>query len=388
MTRRPRIAVLLTTYGERSHGMCFANKLIEGLDFLERTDPPRCDVVSMYLMEVADETAFAGPDIGLAMAAKHGIPLYHSVAAALCRGSEELDVDGVVIIGEHGDWPENDRGQLLYPRRELFDQVIGVFRQADRVVPVFNDKELSWSWKWAQHMWRQAQELGIPMLAGSNLPWSDFRPRIPLPNGRPIDHVVVVSWGGMGRYGSHTIDLGQFVVEQRPGGEVGGARVRCLVGQDAISRCDDMAPRDIIEAALLEAGRSPNLEDEWGPQCQIIDVEYLDGQRMTAFMINPNPKRRISLAYRVSGSSDVRAAGYTEDPPPRVRHITSLVRAIEEMMITGEPAIPLERVVLTTGLLAFAFDSIVRGGTWVRTPELGITYSPQPMPSNWREVLH
>jgi hypothetical protein len=58
------------------------------------------------------------------------------------------------------------------------------------------------------------------------------------------------------------------------------------------------------------------------------------------------------------------------------------------MMITGEPAIPLERVVLTTGLLAFAFDSIVRGGTWVRTPELGITYSPQPMPSNWREVLH
>jgi len=64
------------------------------------------------------------------MAAKHDVPLFHSVAAALRRGGSELDVDGVVIIGEHGSWPADQRGRLLYLRREIFDQVVGGFRQA------------------------------------------------------------------------------------------------------------------------------------------------------------------------------------------------------------------------------------------------------------------
>ena len=88
-------------------------------------------------------------------------------------------MDGVVIIGEHGTYPLNAKGQQLYPRRELFDQVIGVFRQSGRVVPVFNDKHMSWNWTWAKYMWRTIQDMQIPWMAGSSLPYAKFEPLVP-----------------------------------------------------------------------------------------------------------------------------------------------------------------------------------------------------------------
>jgi len=146
--------------------MAIVNNFLEGLDFGDHVDAPRCDAVAMHLMEIAADGVIGGPDIGVWMAAKHDVPLFHSVAAALRRGGSELDVDGVVIIGEHGSWPEDQRARFLYPRREIFDQVVGVFRQAGRSVPVFNEKELSWNWAWAKHMWAQVQELDVPFMAG------------------------------------------------------------------------------------------------------------------------------------------------------------------------------------------------------------------------------
>src|SRR5437764_12628265 len=101
---RPRLAVILTQYGATSHGLCFCTKLLEGKQFDDHFEPPRCEVASIHLMEVAAD------DIGVATAQKHGVPMYPSVATALCLGGDELDVDGVVIIGEHGAYPLNEKG--------------------------------------------------------------------------------------------------------------------------------------------------------------------------------------------------------------------------------------------------------------------------------------
>ena len=57
-----------------------------------------------------------------------------------------LAVDGVLLIAEHGDDPANEKGQKLYPRYELFEQILSVFRNSGRTVPVFNNKHLSWNW--------------------------------------------------------------------------------------------------------------------------------------------------------------------------------------------------------------------------------------------------
>src|SRR5258706_5874639 len=127
-TDRPKLAVILTSYGPTSHGLCYCTKLLEGKQFDDHFEEPHCQVVAMHLMEKLRN------DIGVDTVKKHNVPLYQSVAAALCRGGDELAVDGGVIIGEQGRFPLNEKGQQLYPRRELFDQVIGVFRPSCPVV--------------------------------------------------------------------------------------------------------------------------------------------------------------------------------------------------------------------------------------------------------------
>ncbi len=96
--------------------------------------------------------------------------IYPTVAEALTLGGSQLAVDGIVLVGEHGDYPTNEKGQRLYPRYELFQQIVSVFRESGRSVPVFNDKHLSWNWEWAVDMVETARELQFPLMAGSSLP--------------------------------------------------------------------------------------------------------------------------------------------------------------------------------------------------------------------------
>ncbi len=51
------------------------------------------------------------------------IPLYESIRAALTLGGEELAVDAVLLIGEHGDYPRSELGQEMLPQRYFFEQI-------------------------------------------------------------------------------------------------------------------------------------------------------------------------------------------------------------------------------------------------------------------------
>ena len=39
-----------------------------------------------------------------------------TIADALTDGGRTLSVDGILLIGEHGTYPRNEKGQTLYPR--------------------------------------------------------------------------------------------------------------------------------------------------------------------------------------------------------------------------------------------------------------------------------
>ena len=92
-------------------------------------------------------------DMSRDLAKKYGFTIYHTIADALTLGGDKLAVDGVLCIGEHGKYPNNDKGQILYPRRRFFEEVCKVFAKSKKSVPVFNDKHLAATWADAKWMY-------------------------------------------------------------------------------------------------------------------------------------------------------------------------------------------------------------------------------------------
>ena len=127
----------------------------------------------------------------------------------------------VLLIGEHGEYPSNEKGQRLYPRYEHFKQMAEVFERSGRGVPVFNDKHLSWNWEWAREMYDISQDMGFAFMAGSSLPVTWRTPSIDMPLGVPVSEAVCVGYGGVDSYDFHALETLQCMVERREGGESG-----------------------------------------------------------------------------------------------------------------------------------------------------------------------
>src|SRR5262249_37665152 len=163
-----------TSYARYSHADNIVTRFMEGYSITGKSYPPPCRVASLFIEQVNDL------DIGRPLARRWKVPLFKSAAEALTLGGDRLAVDGVLLVADHGDYPVNEKGQILYPRRRLFGEIVQVFRDSKRSVPVFNDKHLSWSWREAKWMADQARALGFPLMAGSSVPvtWRhpDLRP--------------------------------------------------------------------------------------------------------------------------------------------------------------------------------------------------------------------
>src|SRR5947209_1270296 len=172
-----KVAAVVTTYHRYSHADNIVTRFMEGYSIVGKSYPPPCRVASLYIDQVTDT------DIGRPLARQWKVPVFKTIADALTLGGDRLAVDGVLLVAEHGDYPRNDRGQILYPRRRFFEQVVKVFRASRRAVPVFNDKHLAYSWDDAKWMYDQSRELGFPMMAGSSVPVAYRHPDLRPPAG-------------------------------------------------------------------------------------------------------------------------------------------------------------------------------------------------------------
>ena len=107
---------------------------------------PKHYVHSLYVDQTPDN------DLSKELAKDHGIKVTrdHRGGADLAGG--KLAVEGVLLIAEHGNYPLNDKGQILYPRYELMEEIAEVFKKVGQSVPVFNDKHLSYTWDKAKKM--------------------------------------------------------------------------------------------------------------------------------------------------------------------------------------------------------------------------------------------
>jgi hypothetical protein len=372
-----KVAVLLTTYFRGSHADVCVTKILEGYELFGEQMDSRISVASMYLEQLDDK------DIGVELAEKHGVPRFASIGEALAVGGTGVNVDGVIIVGEHGVYDENEFGQQLYPRRRFFEAAVAAMVSAGKFVPIFNDKHLDQRFVDAKWMVDTAARLGIPMLAGSTLPLAWRNPAVEWPLGVDVSEALVIAYGPIERYGFHALEALQFMVERRKGGETGVRSVQCLEGPAVweAARAGRWS-QALFDAALAtiptESGADAE-RDTANPVAFVI--EYSSGLRGTVILLDKFVK---SFGFAAQRGGEIDACEiYLQDYPP-FGHFTSLLRQTESMMLTGVPPYPVERTLLTTGILDAAMQSRAHDHVLTETPELDVAYqAPETVSDTW-----
>jgi len=375
-TKTPRIAAIITEYRPNSHADVIVTKFLKGFPTDEGLIPPRAEIVAMYVDQ------FAENDLSRQMSADFDVPIHPSIPKALTLGGDTLAVDGVLLIGEHGDYAWNEKEQHLYPRKHFMEQICGVFATSGRSVPIFNDKHLSYNWHDARWMYDRAKTLGAPFMAGSSLPLGWRNPWLEHPMGTPIQEAIAIGYSGLDIYGFHTLETLQCMVERRGNSsgdgsshEVGVAAVTCLEGQavwDAAAAGHWSYEIAAAAAATIE-NRKPGTMEEHCTNPAIFLVEYRDGFKGAALLLNGYVE---GLAYGARVNDEILATEfYLAEGPPHA-HFSYLSLNIEEMFVTGKPSYPVERTLLTTGVLEAALDSRYQGHIRLETPHLDVAYRP------------
>jgi hypothetical protein len=377
-----KLAVVTTAYYYLSHAYHVCGRFLYGYLRDGKMYYPDFGIAGMHVEQQKDN------DLSRELAKKHGFPLFADVAGALTLGGDRLAVDGVLLIGEHGDYPYNDKGQKLYPRYELFQKIVEVFKKSGRAVPVFNDKHLYYDRKKAKEMVETARKLDFPLMAGSSLPITWRRPEVELPLGCEIKDALVASRGELEIYGIHSLEALQCMVERRKGGETGVKAVTCLEG-DAVWKAGDdgVWSWELLEAALRRSPsrnvgeirencrhyRSPLERPELRKSPLAFIVEYRDGLRATVLALNGHVDD-TTFAARIIGEKEPVSTLFYLPPPPGAAFLEALTVRVEGYLATGKPPYPVERTLLTGSILDCALDSRVRGHKRLETADLDVSY--------------
>jgi hypothetical protein len=244
-------------------------------------------------------------------------------------------------------------------------------------VPVFNDKHLSFDTAKARAMVETARRLNFPFMAGSSLPVTWRRPELELPTGTKLESALVAGYGPDEIYGFHALETLQCMVERRQGGETGVAAVTCLKGPDVWAAGD----RGLWSWELLEhsLGRSDTLNPgdirvNVATPFAIL-VEYRDGLKAAALLLNEHVAD-FTFAARLAGKDRPESCLFYLPDPPGANYFSSLTFQIERLFAEGKAPYPVERTLLTGGILDLALTSLAEKGRRVETPELAIAYEP------------
>ena len=127
-TARLPVAAVVTVYTPNSHADVIVGKILEGFE-QDGGPGPNLNLVSMYVDQ------FPSKDMSRDLATKHGIRITKTIDEAITLGSDQVQVAGVLSIGEHGDYPFTpDTHQHMYPRRRFFDEIVAAFQSTKQVV--------------------------------------------------------------------------------------------------------------------------------------------------------------------------------------------------------------------------------------------------------------
>jgi len=214
-----------------------------------------------------------------------------------------------------------------------------------------------------------------------------------LPIDAPLEDALVAAYGPIEVYGFHALEALQVMVERRKGGETGVKAVTCVTGKEVWKAGDaGLWSWDLLEAAL---GRSETLNPgdirrNVGYPIQTFPaipataflIEYRDGLRGTVLLLN-GQIQDFCFAAKIKGESKPASCLFYLPMPPGAKYFDCLVGNIEKLFETEKSPYPVERTLLTSGILDAVMESHYRKGGRVETGELKLIYSA-PADSGFR----
>lgn len=368
-TKAKRIAVVATVFFPLSHADVILsrwNKAFETDGDWGWSSAGETRIVSMYVAQHPQDDPKGQNDISGQYAAEHGVAIAETLEQALSANGKTLDVDGVLLIGEHGDYPTNERGQKLYPRKELFDQIVAVFRNTGKCVPVFCDKHLSWNPEWAVEMVETAESMGFPLMAGSTTPHCGTEPQVEVRGDERVEQALGVYYGGEEVYGFHSLELVQSLLEKRAGGETGVRTITAWRGKE-IEEGMDSGAKELLKAAIqVSTNWTMDSPEPWLSDDRegfvLYRFDHYDGTVSRHLMMNGCMRGWIA-AIKIAGDDRIRAGeAKMGNADSFYGHFAVLDRLLQEMFMTGKSTSPIERTLLTTQMIARATEALMQLG--------------------------
>jgi len=383
-----KLAAVVTVYRKYSHAQHIVDRFLDGYGWNGAYHYPPFELAGLYVDEVGAD------DLSKERAQRHpSLTIYPTIQEALTLGTGKLAVDGVMLVGEHGDYPKTEKGQVQYPRYQFFEQIVAVYRSSGRSVPLFNDKHLSWNWAWAQEMYQTARSMNFGFMAGSSLPVTWRTPVFEMPLGASVREAVCVCYGGVDSYDFHGLESIQCLMERRKGGESGVKWLQAFRGASFWKALNEgVWSRDLMQAALCRSHTLTSPREGFNDMMPSLDqmqqlvkdpvaysYEHHDGLRCTMLLMS-GLVRDFNVAARLDRPSRIVSTQlYLPMPDGRTtlaNFFSPLVNNMEQLYTTGRSPYPIERTLLTTGLTASGVDSLYANGVRQETPHLAIRYQP------------
>jgi len=388
-TKRKKLAIITTEWRFRTHAWHMGERFLAGYPVQGKWHYPSIDVVSAYV----DQSP--ANDLSKDRAKESNFKIYPSIAEALRCGTDKLAVDAILVIGEHGNYPDNELGQKKYPRYEFFKQIVDVFKNDGSTTPIFNDKHLSWNWDWAKEMVDTSRKMNFPFLAGSSLPVTWRMPSIEMPDNAELDEVMSLAMGGIDSYDFHALEVMQCMAERRKGGETGIKSVQALKGDafwkamnsgswekggwnpQLFSAC--LSRSQTLSQLPTYSHRLPNTKQmaDMVKSPVLYRIEYADGLKGSMLLMN-GLVGDFTFAAKLKGKAEPLSTLFYLPPNPNVSYSAALMSKAEELFMTGKAPYPIERTLLTSGMLAACMGSLGNGQKRIETPHLKVQYNAGP----------
>lgn len=367
--REKKVAALIADWFPGSHPDSLFTRIFQTYSRDDKGYASKLELVSVY-RDLPTER-----DQSKKYAAEYGFRVTNTIEEALTLGTGKLAVDGVLISTEWAPYPLSDTGQFKYPHRQMFEEVVKVFRASGRVVPVFIDKHLADTWEDSKWIYDTAKEMKIPLMAGSSVQLCFLVTEAKVDPDAELKEIVGMSYHTLTTYGFHGLEMTQAIAEQRKGGETGVKQVRCLTG-DAVWKAEGKEYNAKLFAAALEKvgaklpeGKKPG---DLVKEPILFVIDYNDGLRVNLFTLN-GLVAGWSAAWEYKDGRTAATLLANEAHHNLIRFDWQM-KAVEDLVLTGKPSYPAGRTLYTSSLLDQAMVSKRDGDKLIVTPFLNLPY--------------